>query len=115
MLLVVYAANNYAIFLIGLQRFEEARSLVHKTIPIARRVLGKHDESTLKMRWIYAFALYRDTGSTLDDVLEAVTTFEDSARIARRVLGGSHPLVLTIEGELRNSRAALRAREMRQS
>ena len=107
----LHAANNYAIFLVGLKRFEEARSLVHKTIPIARRVLGKHDESTLKMRWIYAFALYRDTGSTLDDVLEAVTTFEDSARIARRVLGGSHPLTDEIEKELQKARVALRARE----
>jgi len=55
--------------------------------------------------------LYNDTGATLDDLREAVTTFEDAGRIARRVLGGAHPLTLVIEENLRNARAALRARE----
>jgi len=42
---------------------------------------------------------------------EAVTTLEDAGRIARRVFGGAHPLTVDIEGELRDARAALRARE----
>ena len=41
-----------------------------------------------------------------------MTTLEDTARIARRVLGGAHPLTSAIEFHLRKSRAALRAREM---
>ena len=49
-----------------------------------------------------------DTGATLDDLREAVTTLEDTARTARRVLGGAHPLTKGIEGDLRNVRAALR-------
>ena len=65
----------------------------------------------LKMRWTYGTALYNDTGATLDDLREAVTTFEDAGRIARRVLGGAHPLTRVIEENLRNARAALRARE----
>ena len=60
---------------------------------------------------MYATVLYRDDGATLDEIRESVTTLEDTARIARRVLGGSHPLTTEIEGELRNSRAVLRARE----
>ena len=40
---------------------------------------------TLKMRTIYAAALFDDTGATLDDLREAVTTLEDAERIARRV------------------------------
>ena len=63
------------------------------------------------MRWNYATALYMDDGATVDDLREAVTTLEDTARIARRVLGGAHPLVVDIERDLRGSRAALRARE----
>ena len=51
-------------------------------------------------------------GATRDDLREAVTTLEDTERIARRVLGGNHPLTVEIEGNLRNARAALRAREM---
>ena len=55
--------------------------------------------------------LYNDTGATLDDLREAVTTFEDAGRIARRVLGGAHPIARSIETNLRNARAALHARE----
>jgi hypothetical protein len=63
------------------------------------------------MRWYYAGALYTDPGATLDDLREAVTTLEDTERIARRVLGGAHPLVPLMEESLRDARAALRARE----
>ena len=52
-----------------------------------------------------------DTGATLDDLREAVTTLEDTERIARQVLGGAHPLTVDIERELRNAQAVLRARE----
>ena len=63
------------------------------------------------MGWNYAEALYKDNGSTLDDLREAVTTLEDSKRIAQRVFGGAHPLTTGIEKDLKKSRAALRARE----
>ena len=53
----------------------------------------------------------RDPGATLDDLREAVTTLEETARIARRVLGGAHPTAVGIEHRLREARAALRARE----
>ena len=63
------------------------------------------------MRWVYARALYEADGATLDDVHEAVTMLGDTARIARRVLGGAHPLTTNIEHSLRKARATLRARE----
>ncbi len=56
-------------------------------------------------------ALYKDDGATADDLREAIQTLEDAEPIARRVLGGSHPLVASIEQSLLDSRAALRARE----
>ena len=65
----------------------------------------------LTMRWIYVMALYKDDGATLDDLREAVTTLEDAERIARRVLGGAHPLTGGMEYQLRDARAALSARE----
>ena len=58
----------------------------------------------------YAMALYRADGATLDDLRAAVTTAEESARIARRVLGGAHPIAKRIENVLRNARAVLGAR-----
>ena len=56
-------------------------------------------------------ALHDDPSATLDDLREAVTTFEDTVRIARRVLGGAHPITGDIEDELRHARAVLSARE----
>ena len=58
-----------------------------------------------------AVALCRDPVATLDDLREAVTTFTEIERTARRVLGGAHPTTAGIEIALRNARAALRARE----
>ena len=55
--------------------------------------------------------LYRDAGATLGDLREAVTTLEDTARIARRVLGGAHPFIVEIGSSLVQSRSVLRARE----
>ena len=78
---------------------------------MARRVLGECDRLTLKIRWNYALALFRDNGATLDDLREAVTTLEDAGRIARRVLGGAHPLTVEIERLLQFVRAELRARD----
>ena len=105
------AANNYALSLNELKRFEEAKPLLRRTIPVARRVLEDGNDTMLKMRWTYAQTLYKDDGATLDDVREAVTTLEDTGRIARRVLGGAHPTTTGIEDHLRVARAILRARE----
>ena len=63
------------------------------------------------MRSVYAHSLYGDPAATLDDLREAVTTLEETARIARRVLGGAHPLTVDIELALRNARVVLRERE----
>ena len=105
------AAGNYASTLNGLQRFEEAKALFRKTLPVVRRVLGEGDRVTLRMRWNYAEALYEDPGATLADLHESVTTLEETERIARRVLGGAHPVTTGIEEALGDARAALRARE----
>ena len=55
----------------------------------------------------YAEALYKDPAARLDDLREAVTTLEDTARIARRVLGGAHPMTVGIGEALRAARATL--------
>ena len=80
-------------------------------IPVARRVLGETVEVTLRMKSHYACGLYDDPAATLADLREAVTTLEETAPIARRVLGGAHPVTTWIEATLRDARAALRARE----
>ena len=107
----VLAAYNYAASLVSLGRFEQAKSLLRKMLPVARRVLGENHETTIRMRWIYATALYYDKGATLEDLREAVATLEETARTARRVLGGAHPITVKIEHALPKARAALAARE----
>ena len=105
------AANNYADSLRSLRRYAEVKSLLRKTIPAARRVFEDSKEITLRMRWTFAQTLYEDPAATLDDLREAVTTLEETARTARRVLGGAHPTVSGIERTLQNARAVLAVRE----
>ena len=73
----------------GSQRTQKTRSLVEPP------------------RWIYARTIYENKGATLDDFREAVTTLEETARIARRVFGGAHPFVEQVEHFLRESRGLL--------
>ena len=94
-----------------LKRYQEAKKVMRKTTPVARR-LGESHQIALRARTIYAAALYyEDAGATFADLREAVATLEDTVRIARRVLGGTHPLTSAIEKYLRASRAALSTRE----
>ena len=111
----INAANNYAASLRDLHLFEEARSLLRKVIPTAQRVLGEDNYLTLLLKKKFAQSLYRDDGATLDDLREAVTTLEDTDRIARRVFGGAHPIVVDIERSLKFSRATLFDRETQPS
>jgi len=104
-------ANNYATSLGELQRYAEAKSLLGKAMPRARRVFGDNSETTLRLRWTYAQTLYKDTGATLDDLREAVSTLEETAQTAKCVLGGAHPLATAIADALEKSRAALRSRK----
>ena len=105
------AATTSPVSLKDLSRFEEAKSLLRKMMPVARRVLEENDDLRLRMRWIYANALYKDDAATLDNLREAVASLEETERTARRVLGGAHPLTNRIEEALQYAQARLRARK----
>ena len=94
-----------------LGRLEEAKSLLLKTMPTARRALGDHDITTLRIRLNYGRALYMDADATLDDLREAVTTLQEAERTARRVLGGAYPITEVSGRGLSDARVTLRARE----
>ena len=53
------------------------------------------------MRLVYAATL-----CSVDEMWEAVTMLEETARTARHVLGGAHPTTKAIEAALREARAA---------
>ena len=104
-------ANNYADSLFNHKRFKEAKSLLRRTVPVARRVLGESNELTIIMGSNYAKALYADANATLDDLREAVETLAETERTARRVLGGAHPSLESVGRNLLAARAALHTRE----
>ena len=101
------AAINFANCLVSLERFEDAKSLMRKAMPVVRRV----HEYTLKMRSLYTRAIYEDPAATLDDLREAVNMLEDAGRTARRVLGGAHPITKGVECNLQEVRALLNSSE----
>ena len=74
-----------------LERYEEAKALMRKTIPVARRTLGDEHDLTLNFRDTYAECLYQDPSASRDDVAEAIEISEDVQRRARRVFGPDHP------------------------
>ena len=104
------AAFNYVLTLGDVERWEDAKALMRKTIPVARRTLGDNYEMTLSMRKTYALALCCDAPS-LGDLREAVNTLEDVAPTARRVLGGAHPTVVQVESYLQHTREMIHARQ----
>jgi len=102
-------ASNYATSLLDLKHFEDVKALLRKMIPVARHVLGKGDLLTLKMGWLYAMALYKNYGATVDDLHEAVETLESVAKSYKRVFGQAHPKRSTVQGALAAARAVLAA------
>ena len=109
--LTILAALALAGCLFSINDFQETKSLLLRTIPVARRVLEEGDVLTLKLRSLYADALFADPGATLDDTREAVNTLEDTERTARRFLGSAHPDTAVIERHLRCAREILHERE----
>ena len=78
-----------------MRRFDEVRNFAPDRIAACQRVLGAEHENTLFLRTIYARALFFE-----DDPEQAETILVDVTRIARRVLGPSHPRTTTAEHEL---------------
>ena len=78
------AALNYANTLLSLRRFEEAKALLRKTIPVTRRALGENEEATLRMRWCFARAMGSVfvQRSPVDDVLASPSAVADASTAA---------------------------------
>ena len=98
-------AFNYATSLERQDRLEEAMSLLRKTMPVARRVLGEDHDLTLSLRWIYANILSMNESTA--DLSEAVTTLESVAMSYKRVLGQAHPETPKVQSALQKARKKL--------
>ena len=87
--------------------FEEAKPMLRKVIPVARRVLGEDHDLTLSLRWIYANTLSMSESATIADLSEAVTTLESVMMSYKRVFGESHPETPKLQNALKSARATL--------
>ena len=85
--------------LIELERFEEAKRLLRKVVPVARRVLGTEHELTLSLREDLSRATL-DGESSAEEKREALRVLDEVAGVMRRVLGPAHPDTLFAQGEL---------------
>ena len=92
---------------------EASERMVHRAVRLARmaEALGENDDLTFATILNYAQSLYKDASATLNDLREAESTLKDAVRLARRVLGSTHPTVVQMENSLQNARAILGARE----
>ena len=94
-------ANNLAATLKKLNRYDEAKSLLLKTMPVARRILGESNELTLTIRWTSAVALRDADRASRDDMVEAVAILKEVLGTSLRMLGTDHPLSVRIRSALR--------------
>ena len=83
---------------------------MRKIIPVARRIIGETNITFLRMRWLYALALFKDQAAKLDDHREAVETLESVARLWKRIFGPAHPETPKVHGALEEAREALATR-----
>ena len=91
-------AGNNAILLLELLRFEEAKELLCKVTPVARRVFGAENTLTLSLREDLSRAIL-DGDSSPEEKRAALEMLKDTLRVMRRVLGLSHPETQRVQDE----------------
>ena len=99
----IRAANNYALTLLELQRFEEAKGILRRTVPVAQRTLGAEHELTLSLREDLSHATL-DGESSAEEKREALRILEEVAGVIRRILGPAHPNTLYTQRNLERYR-----------
>ena len=85
-----------------------------KLAPLSRRTFGPDDDTTLKVRRLYASSLYLSDAASRDNVAKATTILEDVARTAgRRASFEYGPLVQAALEEAREKLASLQTKRRR--
>ena len=104
-LLTLAAAYNYANSLLILERFKEAKRLLRKVIPVARRALGAEHALTLSLREDLSRATLGGASSA-EEKREALRILEEVAGVMRRVFGPAHPETLRAQRQLEHYRGS---------
>ena len=89
-----------------MNRIAESKSLFREALSLST-ALGPENEVSLSVRAMYAQELVFDKTRSREDLEEAVKLLEDVHRIARRVLGPTHPHTLGHLGMLKQARFEL--------
>ena len=87
------------------RHFEEAKRVLRKMTPVARRVLGTEHELTLSLREDLSRATLRGESSA-EEKREALRMLEDTVAVMRRVLGPAHPDTLHAQRQLEHYRGS---------
>ena len=104
------SALNLGLSLNALKHRAEAKSLVRKALPAARRTLGRDHEWTLKLESALSEAFYRDDSASTSELRHSVSMCEDGYERARRVYGDAHPLTEELADALDEAREELARR-----
>ena len=89
-----------------MHKYDEVCNFAPARIAECQGVLGNEHEHTLFLRVIYARAIFASPRRCGRGRFQAETILVDVSRIARRVLGPSHPRTTAAEHELRVVRGA---------
>jgi hypothetical protein len=108
----ILSAANLASSLEDNERKAAALSLAAEYLPIAESVLGPHDITTLRLRKCCLRARIQ-TGASLDDVREVMSSCEDLHRTAIQVLGSQHPFTELIKDDVEVCRKGIARTEAR--
>ena len=90
-----------------LSHFVEAKVLIRKTLPVARRVIGEDHDTSMGLRCLLHHSTVLDPKSTRGDVQEAKKELDKILCQARRVLGATHPRLLAIQKTVDGARERL--------
>ena len=88
-------------------RYTEAKSLLCKLLPEARRDLGVEDDTYIRLRATYGQALLECDEASRDDVVEAMAIFEELSTTIRRIYGTAHPFMPRIQADIEEARKKL--------
>ena len=100
--LILQDVTNLGESLVHTSHFTEARSLMRKHLPIARRVVGPDHEITYGIIETLAGAMFQNALAPRKDLVEATEMLTKQLKRLRQVLGAAHPDTQRHEGYLKH-------------
>ena len=107
----IQAGLNLSVSLTDLKRYEEARSIQRKIIPVALRILGAENDTTLLLLRTNVRSVYSDPKATLADLRQTERSMRDVLQRTRQIYGASHPDTQTCERFMHNVKQILAKRD----